>query len=244
MEIVLKRFSEDELRGSVLITGFRGFGMVGYLASKHLALALKAEKAGVILLKDTPAFIAVEEDGVGYPYEIYYSPKHKATIIINRAVPQGRSLVEYGKGLTEWVEKVGFSHMILIGGLNKEFKHKNETFGYRWLKNSKYKGPQLPAPELEEGLGVIGPLAYLYMLSDIKEIPAVMVLSYTFPETIDYDAVLVAVKVVARDLLNTDLDFEELEALAKKQRDEIEKIIRVLESEASRTTEEAKGMYM
>ncbi|MEM1847415.1 MAG: PAC2 family protein, partial [Acidilobaceae archaeon] len=103
MEIVLKRFSEDELRGSVLITGFRGFGMVGYLASKHLALALKAEKAGVILLKDTPAFIAVEEDGVGYPYEIYYSPKHKATIIINRAVPQGRSLVEYGKGLTEWV---------------------------------------------------------------------------------------------------------------------------------------------
>lgn len=244
MELVLKRFGESELKGSVLITGFRGFGMVGYLASKHLALALRAEKAGVILLRDTPAFIAVEEDGVGYPFEVYYSPKHRATILLNRAVPQGRALAEYGRGVVEWVERVGFNYVILIGGLNREFKPGSDTYGYRWLKNSEYRGPHLQAPELEEGLGVVGPLAYLYMLLDVKRIPTVMVLSYTFPEAIDYDAVLVAVRVVARDLLGADLAFEELEALAKKQRDEIEKIIRMLEVETARASEEARGMYM
>lgn len=244
MELLLRRYSESELKNSILITGFRGFGMVGYLASKHLALALKAEKAGVILLRDTPAFIAVEEDGVGYPFEIYYSPKYRTTIILNRAIPERRSLAEYGKGLVDWIEKIGFEYVVLLGGLNRDFKPSGDTFGYRWLRNNSYKGPVLEAPQLEEGLGVVGPLAYLYMLLDIRDIPTVMVLSYTFPEAIDYDAVLVAVRIVARDLLKADLSFEELEKLAKRQRDEIERIVRMLESESERAREEARGMYM
>jgi uncharacterized protein len=243
MEVVLRGVSRRDLRGSILVTGFRGFGMVGYMASKHLALALGASKVGYILADTMPPFIAVEEDGIGYPFDVYYSREAGATILVNRAVPEREVADEYSRFLAEWAKNVGFRFTVLLGGLSREFKPPGDEHGYRWLHNTFYEGPQLEAPKLEYGLGVMGPLALLYIYLDYYEVPSIMILPYSIVEGVDYDAALLGIKVVASKLLKVTLQLPELETLARTQRAEFERIIRLLERE-EREEHESRGIYM
>jgi uncharacterized protein len=243
LEVVLREVSRGDLRGSILVTGFRGFGMVGYMASKHLALALRASKVGYILSDSMPPFIAVEEDGVGYPFDIYYSREARTTILVNRAVPDRDVADEYTRFVAEWAKSIGFDFVVLLGGLSREFRPPGEEYGYRWLHNAFYDGPQLEAPKLEYGLGVMGPLALLYIYLDYYEVPTVMILPYSIVEGVDYEAALLGIKVVSSKLLRVTLQLPELETLARTQRAEFEKIIKLIERE-EREEHESKGMYM
>lgn len=244
MKIVLKGVSRKELADSVLITGFRGFGMVGYMTSKYLALALKARKVGYVLTEFLPPFIVVEEDGIGYPFEIYYSDKARVTVLVNRALPEREFMDEYTFGIARWVSRVGFKYVTLVGGLSREFKSPNDTFGYRWAHNSRYNGPLLDAPQLEVGLGVMGPLALLYVYLDYVRAPAAMILPYSFVEGVDYDATLVGIKVISHNMLRLEVSPTELETMARLQRAEAERIIQMVEREAEKEDQESKGMFM
>jgi len=243
LEIVLREVNRRDLRGSILVTGFRGFGMVGYMASKHLALALGASKVGYIIAETMPPFIAIEEDGVGYPYDIYYSREARVTILVNRAVPERESADEYTRFIAEWAKNTEFEYVVLLGGLSREFKPPSDEHGYRWLHNIFYNGPQLEAPKLEYGLGVMGPLALLYMYLDYYEVPAIMILPYSIVEGVDYDAALLGVKIVSTKLLKLTLQLPELEILARTQRAEFERIIKLIERE-EREEHESRGIYM
>lgn len=243
MEVVLRGADRRDLRGSILVTGFRGFGMVGYMASKHLALALGASKVGYIISEAMPPFIAIEEDGVGYPFDIYYSGEAKVTILVNRAVPEREVADEYTRFVAEWARNTGFKYVVLLGGLSREFKPPGDEYGYRWLHNSYYDGPQLEAPKLELGLGVMGPLALLYIYLDYYEVPAVMILPYSIVEGVDYDAALLGIKVVSSKLLKLTLQLPELETLARTQRAEFERILKLIERE-EKEEHESRGMYM
>jgi len=244
LEVVLRGIDKRDLRGSILVTGFRGFGMVGYMASKHLALALGAAKVGFILSEAMPPFIAIEEDGVGYPFDIYYSKETRTTILVNRAVPEREVADEFARVVAEWARNVGFKYVVLLGGLSREFKPPGEEHGYRWLHNAFYEGPALEAPKLEYGLGVMGPLALLYIYLDYYEVPTIMILPYSIVEGVDYDAVLLGVKIVSTKLLQVTLQLPELEALAKTQRAEFERMIRMIEREEREEERESRGMYM
>ncbi len=244
MEIVLREISRRDLKGSILVTGFRGFGMVGYMASKHLALALGASKVGYILADSMPPFIAIEEDGVGYPFDIYYSREARVTILVNRAVPDREIADEYTRFVAEWAKNSEFKFAVLLGGLSREFRPPGDEYGYRWLHNTFYNGPQLEAPKLEYGLGVMGPLALLYMYLDYYEVPTVMILPYSIVEGVDYDAALLGIKIVSSKLLKITLQLPELETLARTQRAEFERIIKLLEREEEREEHESRGIYM
>ncbi|MCX8195738.1 MAG: PAC2 family protein [Acidilobaceae archaeon] len=244
VKIVLKEVSRRELADSVLITGFRGFGMVGYTTSKYLALALKAKKVGYVLTDFLPPFIVVEEDGLGFPFDIYYSDSARVTVLVNRALPEREFVDEYALGIARWASRVGFQYVTLVGGLSREFKPAGDEHGYRWASNRLYKGPMLEAPQLEVGLGVMGPLALLYVYLDYMKVPAIMLLPYSFVEGVDYDASLVAIRVISKNLLKLDVSPEELETRASIQRAEVERIIQMIEKEAEREDHESKGMFM
>ena len=243
MEIVIRGIDRSGLKGSILVTGFRGFGMVGYMASKHLALALGASKIGYIISEVMPPFIAIEEDGIGYPFDIYYSREFKVTILVNRAVPEREVADEFTRTIAEWARNTGFRFVVLLGGLSKEFKPPGDEYGYRWLHNPYYDGPQLEAPKLEYGLGVMGPLALLYIYLDYYEVPTIMILPYSIVEGVDYDAALLGIKVVSTKLLKVTLQLPELEILARTQRAEFERIIKLIERE-EREEHESRGIYM
>jgi len=239
---------EDELRDAVLVTGFRGFGMVGYLVSKYLALLLKAEKVGYILTSQTPPMILVEEDGVGFPFDIYLVREPvKTIIIVNRALPEREKMDEYVEGVARWASRIGVKYSVLTGGLSRDYKPDEEKYGYRYVANRFYEGPQLEAPVMEEGLGVMGPLALLYVYMDYYKVPAVIVLPYSTVEEVDYAAAAVGVKLIAEKMLGVEVDVSKLEELAAKHKEMIESILRLMMGEEGGGEEEKKegsGMYM
>ena len=239
MEVRLE-VSAGELKGSVLVTGFRGFGMVGYLVSKHLASAFDTRRVGYVITDYMPSFILVEDGGVGYPFDIYHSKSNRLTVLVNRAVPEKPVQDDYARGIAEWAASVGFKYIVLVGGLAREHMPEEEKHGYRWVHNRFYNGPKLEAPLMEPGLGVVGPLSLLYIYFDYYEVPALMVLPYTIVEGVDYDSILLGVRVIAEKLLGLKPDVQHLEDLARLQRMEIENIYRMMREERG----EAGEMFM
>ncbi|MGC9071733.1 MAG: proteasome assembly chaperone family protein [Acidilobus sp.] len=226
---VMLRKQREGLRGTVLVTGFPGFGKIGYVVPRYLASALKLSKAGYILTSRTPSIVVMEDDGVGFPFEIYHG--NGLTVIVNRAVPDPRDQTAYCDELARLASEVGVSYAILVGGLSREYEPSDEKFGYRWLHNTHYRGPSLKAPLMEEGLGVVGPLALLHIYMEHHGVPSVMVLPYSTVTGVDYDSALVGARVILQELLSMSAPLVELEQLAARQREELEKVVEMLSQE-------------
>ncbi|MDP8003158.1 MAG: proteasome assembly chaperone family protein [Caldisphaera sp.] len=231
---------KEVFKDNILVTGFPGFGRVGYMVPKYLSLALSMKKVGYIMTSRMPSVILVEDDGIGLPFEIYQNKG--ASALINRAVPEIIDQNSYSNKISLWIKEMGFKYAVLVGGLSREFMSENEKFGYRWLSNNSYKGPELDAPRMEKGLGVVGPLALLYIYLEKIKIPTVMVLPYSIIEGVDYDATFVGVKAILKSLLKMEAALPELEQLAVKQREEIDKIVKMLQSEIPK--EGSSNIYM
>lgn len=241
-EIVFKR--PIDASGAILVTGFRGFGMVGYMVSKHLAMALGAEKVGYILSRETPPIVLIEEDGAGFPFEIYYSREAGAVIVVNRALPEKEHADDYARTLAEWASRAGVRASVLVGGLSRDFMPSGEEHGYRWIFNPYYHGPMLDAPVMEAGLGVMGPLALLYIYMDYYKIPSVMVLPYSMVDEVDYNAAVRGVRLIAEKIVGAPIDIRGLEEMADKQKEELQKLIRIMSEQARQQEGEDKGIYM
>jgi uncharacterized protein len=63
-------------------------------------------------------------------------------------------------------------------------------------------------------------------------IPSVMVLPYSSVTGVDYDAALVGARVILEELLGMSASLAELEELAAKQKEEMEKIVEMLSQES------------
>ncbi len=238
----------EELEGSILVTGFRGFGMVGYLVTKHLALSLGAEKRGFIVTSELmPPVVLTEEDGPGYPFEIYYKKLDngkKLVIIVHRQNPEREVQDSYVRALVEWARSNGVSLIVLVGGLNSDFMPEDEKHGYRWVAN-RYARIKLEAPTMDQGLAVIGPLALLYIYADINEVPAVMILPYTVADRADYEAAMKGIRLIGESVLGVQVDLEDVEKMARMQREAIEMIESMLRERSGEEREkEEGGMYM
>ncbi|GAB6148396.1 proteasome assembly chaperone family protein [Stetteria hydrogenophila] len=235
--VALKR-----LEGSVLVTGFRGFGMVGYMASKYLAMGLRASKVGFIYSPFMEPVLLVEDDGIGFPHDVYYSEKG-VTVIVNRALPPAEGQGDLVELIADLAAEARVRLAILIGGLSKSYMPEGEEYGYRWLKNSYYTGPDLEAPMIHKGLGVVGPLALLFASLEMRGIPALMILPYSYVEEADYAAAKTALQVVSK-LLGVEIDLGSLERLIDQQREMIERVKQLVEAGEVERSRGEKGIYM
>ncbi len=226
---IVVRVPEEELKGTVLVTGFPGFGRVGYVVPRYLASALSLSKVGYIITPRLPSMIVVEDDGVGFPFEIYGGKG--LVVVVNRAAPDSVEQNAYARELASWAARVGVKFAILVGGLSRDYEPQDDKYGYRWLSNRLYEGPRLQAPTMEEGLGVVGPLALMHIYLEHFGVPAVMVLPYSAVDTVDYDAAVVGVKVIINDILKIEASVSELEKMAERQKEEMEKIVETLTQE-------------
>ena len=241
VEVVL-RVPQEHLRGTVLVTGFPGFGKIGYVVPRYLASAMGLAKAGYVITSRMPSVIVMEDDGVGLPFEIYYGSG--LTVVVNRAVPDPRDQVAYCSELAGLASRIGVKYSILVGGLSREYEPPDEKYGYRWLHNTHYKGPSLRAPLMDQGLGVVGPLALLHIFMEHYGVPSVMVLPYSSVTGVDYDSALVGAKVILEEILGLSAPLAGLEQLAARQREELEKIAEVLSQEEEEKQRRGGTIFM
>ncbi len=207
-EVVVYDEFKDELKGGgwTLITGFPGFGYVGTIATRYLVNKLNAIKVGDVITKYMPDFTAFEDYGLMTPYEIFIHREKRLLILINNTLPQPPERVAYSVKFIDWFIKVGGLRAILAGGLNQKFKEKDEEF--RWACVNEC-GWEFNEPKISKGLYIVGPLATLFSILNLRKVPTLLIFPYTEPSRYDPAAAAVFVKKVSQ-VLNLNIDINDL----------------------------------
>jgi uncharacterized protein len=206
----------------VLVTGFHGYGAVGYLATRYMVSKLGMELIGFIETPFVVDFTSVEEYGFSKPHEIFVKQLNDIGVIVvlNRVNPERRFISSYVKAFIDIVMNFNVDEVFLIGGLDMRFRESAEEF--RWLK-TKSSRRELNAPYFIRGAYIVGPLASLILALNEYNIPATAIFPYTEPESIDHRAAATAIKILS-SILNISIDITELVSYAEKI-EEMEKII-------------------
>jgi len=207
---------------NVFITGFQGFGGVGYLTTRYIVTKLNMRLIGCIEPLEIPDFTSVEDYGFSYPHEIFLTTLNNTNIfvLLNRVNPERKRLSNFVETVIEAIKELHINEVYLVGGLDARFREGNEEF--RWLKTSS-ASVSIEAPYFIKGAYIVGPLAALLLSLERSGIPAVAVFPYTEPESIDPKAAAIAIKVLS-SLLKIEIDVGELMNYAEKI-EEIEKNI-------------------
>ncbi len=217
--------------GTVFVTGFAGFGMVGYLAVDYLVNKLQPERVGFIVTKYLPDTVSYSPRyGIETPFELYLY-EDRVLILHNRWLPHPLERGYFAKAITKWLKKIKIKYALLIGGLDKTFQ-KEPNSKLMWVKTSHYKGEVPEEKNLPEGLHIVGPLALLLAMMEIEGLPALTILPFCESARQDPRAAAVAVEYVSNKL-NLPIDTKELIERATVIERELEKLQRLMESKST-----------
>ncbi|MEM1644485.1 MAG: PAC2 family protein [Ignisphaera sp.] len=225
---MLKLFKElnNDKNEVYLISGFYGFGAIGFLTTRYLISKLNMEFIGYIDPPIIPDFTSIEDHGLSMPHEIFYKDINKdkrLIVLLNRMNPERRFITSFINEILMLIKRLKITEVMLVGGLDIRFKEGEEEL--RWLKTSACTRT-LNAPYFIKGAYVVGPLASILIALQQNNIPALAVFPYTQPDTVDHKAAAVAVKTLA-SLIGIEIDIEELLSYAAKL-EEVEKMIQDL----------------
>ncbi len=242
VRVVLKNGVEQkDLKGSVLITGFQGFGYTGYIATRHLKDRLKADNIGYIVTKSMIDLVLVERDHISLPYSIYMHDRSgdKLLILVNHAIPERSELYHYATALIKWVRETGIRELVLIGGLDRRSREMDPE-ELRVLTLGGYSR-EIPAKRLEKDIYIAGPLAMLVALSELNNVPALVVLPYSETSRPDPRAAAIAIELINK-LYRLDVEVESLYEDERIIREELEKIERYKRAAVERKRDEIPYM--
>ena len=220
----IKVFFRDEFRKSeFIVTGFKGFGAVGYLASLHLAERPFCKKAGFIVTKYVPEEVTPGDEGVVGPFTLYSCENNGRHfgVIVNHDIPLVQERSRFAEAIIDFLTRMGISEAILIGGFDSRLRRGDEKL--RWIATSAYKRG-LDEPRMDKGLYVVGPLALLLLYAEVYGYPALALLPYAEAARPDPRAAAVAIEKL-NELYGLSIGTEELLEEAKK----IEEMISTLE---------------
>jgi len=164
--------------GSTFVCGFHGLGEVGFLSTAHLTRTLNAERVGFIKSDMLPLFVSMENDRLVLPFEIYSYAEKNMIFFVPRFQPHQSEQWSWIDRLAKWIIECKFSEILLLGGLDSSFKEDGEEM--RCVPTTAYVPilDKWSVPLLEEGLFVAGPLALLLAELEMRDVPAIGLLTY------------------------------------------------------------------
>lgn len=223
-------FRIEDVKNSYFITGYQGYGLIGYITTRYLAKELGLVKIGFIKTKYMPEFTMYTRDlDLLYPFEVYAGTvnNNRVVIIVNNATPSEVERAEYAEFLARFARKLAVREVILIGGLDQEHRANSEE-KYRWIPLND-PTTKLDANILEDKY-IVGPLALTMIFMKAYGLRGVVLLPFTEPFKPDPRASAIAVEVISHILgvkIGTEKLIEEaalLEAI-EAERERIEKTI-------------------
>ncbi|GAY26222.1 hypothetical protein ATG_14250 [Desulfurococcaceae archaeon AG1] len=207
----------------VLITGFPGFGAVGYITTRYIVEAMKLKRIGYVITKYMPDVVSIEGDRrFSFPHEIYSKEGSGLIVLVNSIVPNIHERVEFAESIVRWSIENKINEIILIGGLDPSVRRSQDDI-LRWTGNSWGKRV-LKEPTMDRGLIIVGPLAIILMFTEILGQPATVILPYAERERPDPRAASVAVKKIS-EIFGVEIDIQDLIKHAETM-EEIERKIR------------------
>ncbi len=233
----LRLLIESVPQAKYFVTGFLGFGAVGYIATRYLVSKLAFERIGFIETPVVPDFTALEDYGLALPHEVFIDRDRKVVVLLNRVNPDKRYMNSFVDAVMELVSKLGIEEAILIGGLDAKYREGSEEF--RWLRTSRCTR-ELEAPLFMKGPYIVGPLASLLIAFELRGLPAIALFPYTEPERVDHRAAAKALEILGR-IIGIEIDVSELISFAEY----VEKIEKeVIEQSMTAAQRRESVMYM
>lgn len=218
----------EDFKPSYLVAGFHGIGHVGWISVRHLVEKTNARRVGYILSPYMQPFVSIKK-GVKTPYEFYFSNE---TLFFLPNVPLSqRDSNPLAFLLAEIAIEMGIKEVILFGGLDNRFKE-DETIRLAptttFYNNRQDLFQSGRVKLIDEGLGVVGPLAILLSVFEAWETPAVAILPYAAPDRPDPKAAAEALRAF-NEIYGYSIGVEELieeGTLLEKELEEVEKKLR------------------
>jgi uncharacterized protein len=227
IKVTLKDANADDFKGSILVTGFRTIGEVGYLATRHLALSPGFSRVGFIETKKMRDVAFVDDYGLATPFELFFNRESRILVVLNHLLPHQSEWTAFTKGLVDWAIKHEISEGIFIGGLDSRYSDGKSKL--RWLKTSK-SIRSLNYPYMEKQLLIVGPLALITIYSEMLGFPATVLLPYSDKDRPDPAAAAIAIEAI-NEMLGTKFDTSKLYEEARKLEEELQKQMEILQRE-------------
>ncbi len=225
---------KDKFEDSILVAGFHGIGMTGYIAISYLLNSTEAERIGYIQTESLPPFVSVDGDKLLTPFEIYRRDKF---IFVRSEFPPHKSEENaFSRKIAQWAIEEKFREAVLVGGLDETFRNGPEELKMVPTKTYLERNQNIKDLLLEEGLYVTGPLAIMLATFEVHGFPAVAILPYASRARPDPRAAAVAIKRI-RDTYQLKIDVSDLVQDA-------ETIEKELEERTIRTKQSYNGMYV
>ena len=229
----------DELSGSLFITGFQGFGLVGYLSTRHIIRELRLEKIGFIKTRYLPEVTLYTRDyGLQYPFEVYAGKiqSRPIVVVLHNSTPVERERTLYSEFLALFAKQLQVDEVVLVGGLSQELRE-DPTERYRWIPINDTHIEVLSNAKILEEKHVIGPLALTMMFMQAHRLRGVVILPFTEPFRPDPRASAIAVEVISQ-ILGVKIDVQKLmeeAALIEAIEAEREKMEKAIEEAEKKT---------
>lgn len=204
MKLNLKK----KLKGTTLLTGFPGVGLVGTIVTKYLIDKLDVEKIGNIHSHKLVPIVAIHDNDIIEPLGIFYNKKYNLVILQALTGVNGLEW-EIAHIVSKLAKQIGAKEIINLESLLGEGK----THNYYFTKNAKRKADfkKIKLAPLKEGIimGVGGAL----MLEN--KFPISTIISQAHFNLPDSESAAEVIKILDK-LLGMDLDTKPLMVAAKK----------------------------
>ncbi len=225
----------QKFENTVMVTGFMGFGLVGYITVDFLVNKLKPEKIGYIVTRLMPDQVSYsEERGLELPFEVYYLKREEGkslVILHNRWIPHPLDRFAYARFVVKWAKRRNVEALYAFGGLDNSYKEEPSE-RLRWVKTSWYQGPLPEAKPMKGGLKVVGPLAHLLEAAEIWRLPALALLPFCESMRQDPRASAIGLEEFSK-LVGLELDTKELIEKAEQIEKELETLRQMMMSTAT-----------
>ncbi len=230
-------------QAKIFMSGFHGIGEVGYIFLDHCVQVLKAERIGILSTSAARPMLLVDKGQMHYPFEFYLWKD--IMFFVPHQQPHPQQEVAFSEKLANWILEQNFEQVILIGGVDKNLRTSENAC--RYISTKKYLElavsdeikEEIDKEKLDDGFLVVGPLAILMGLLELKNHPALAVLAYAERMRPDPEGAIHAIEFINK-LLGLEINTDQLLENAQK----IEEEIRNKLEELKKDTEPSPAFYM
>lgn len=237
MKIEFKIFKPVE-DYELFITGFAGIGIVGHIATKYISR--NCEIVGLIRYRGEPPIVSIEGNRLLLQNEIFSCGRIVG--VVNNYGLHDAVFYDYTKALATWIAANEFKAAVLFGGLDGRLRKGDDLLRIVYTEAYHRAGlPTGPAPILEPGLQIVGPLAYMVSFLNELDFPAIVILPYAdVSRPADPYAASVAVEYFSQ-LYGLYIDTSRLRQMAEELERELEEARRRLQEQKR---EETSKLYI
>jgi uncharacterized protein len=137
IKIVLN--TKKKIINPLFIVGFQGVGMVGTLASQHLADSLNCELIGHIESEYLPPIAILNNSTLTFPIRIYYHKKNNIVIISSEVPVSSEFAFEMSHDIAELMSKFKSKDIIVLEGLVSRSESPNHSIIFGVPTNEKMR---------------------------------------------------------------------------------------------------------